>query len=126
MKRISFETMKKEIKRVFMSVGMSEEKADICAQYHTDSSASGVYSHGLNRVSRFADYVKKGWVDINAEPTLENKIGSIENYDGHRGPGILNAKFAMERAIKIAKKQGLGVVTLKNTTHWMRGVSTVI
>lgn len=123
MKRVSFETMKKEIKRVFISVGMSEEKADICAQIHSESSAGGVYSHGLNRVSRFADYVKKGWVDVNAEPTLVNKIGPIENYDGNRGPGILNARFSMECAMKIAKEQGIGVVTLKNTTHWMRGGS---
>jgi 3-dehydro-L-gulonate 2-dehydrogenase len=121
MKRVPFEEMKKEIKRVLLSIGMNEEKADICAQIHSESSADGVYSHGLNRVSRFVDYVKKGWVDINAEPSLVNKIGPIENYDGNLAPGILNAKVSMNRAMKIAEEQGIGVVTLKNTTHWMRG-----
>jgi len=119
--RIPFETMKAEVKRVFLKVGMSEEKADICAQVHTESSRDGVYSHGLNRVARFVDYVQKGWVDINAEPTLFLSAGAIENYDGNRGPGILNAKFAMNRAIEISKKLGIGLVTLRNTTHWMRG-----
>jgi 3-dehydro-L-gulonate 2-dehydrogenase len=123
MKRVSFETMKKEIKRALLSVGMTEEKADVCAQIHSESSAMGVYSHGLNRVSRFVDYVKKGWVDVNAEPSLVNKMGAIENYDGNRGPGILNAKFAMNRAMELAAEQGIGFVTLKNTTHWMRGGS---
>jgi 3-dehydro-L-gulonate 2-dehydrogenase len=47
MKRIPFETMKEEIKRVLLSVGMSEEKANICAQIHSESSADGIYSHGL-------------------------------------------------------------------------------
>ncbi|NRY01248.1 LDH2 family malate/lactate/ureidoglycolate dehydrogenase [Clostridium beijerinckii] len=121
MTRVSFETMKNEIKRVLLSVGMDEKKADICAQIHTESSADGVYSHGLNRVSRFVDYVKKGWVDVNAEPTLVNKFSSVENYDGNMGPGILNAKFAMNRAMEIASSHGIGLVTLKNTTHWMRG-----
>nr|WP_238947987.1 3-dehydro-L-gulonate 2-dehydrogenase [Clostridium sp. YIM B02569] len=121
MTRVSFETMKNEIKRVLLSVGMEEKKADICAQIHTESSADGVYSHGLNRVSRFVDYAKKGWVDVNAEPTLVNKFSSVENYDGNMGPGILNAKFAMNRAMEIASSQGIGLVTLKNTTHWMRG-----
>lgn len=123
MKRIPFEIMKKEIKRVLLSVGMTEEKADICAQIHSESSRDGVYSHGLNRVARFVDYVKKGWVDVNAEPTLVNKLGSFENYDGNRGVGIINAKFAMNRAMEIAKENGVGVVSLKNTTHWMRGGS---
>ena len=38
----------------------TEEQAEICAQIHTESSADGVESHGLNRIPRFADYVKKG------------------------------------------------------------------
>lgn len=121
MKKVSFEIMKKEVKRVLLSVGMDEKKADICAQVHSESSADGVYSHGLNRVSRFVDYVNKGWVDVNAEPTLLNNFTSMENYDGNMGPGILNAKFAMNRAMDIASEQGIGLVTLKNTTHWMRG-----
>ncbi|MEZ4902088.1 MAG: Ldh family oxidoreductase [Spirosomataceae bacterium] len=37
------------------------------------------------------------------------------------GPGILNALFAMNRATDMAEKIGLAVVSLKNTTHWMRG-----
>jgi 3-dehydro-L-gulonate 2-dehydrogenase len=80
-----------------------------------------VYSHGLNRVERFVDYVKRGWVDVNAEPTLEQNLGSLEVYNGNLGPGILNARFAMDRAMEIAEKAGVGLVALKNTTHWMRG-----
>ncbi len=121
MQRIPFEVMKAEIKRVFVAAGMPEAKAEICAQVHTESSRDGVYSHGLNRVARFVDYIKKGWVDVNAEPTLVKKAGLLENYDGHRGPGILNAKFAMNRAVASAREQGIAIVTLRNTTHWMRG-----
>jgi len=100
---------------------MPEEKADTCAQIHTESSTDGVYSHGLNRVERFVDYIGKGWVDVNAEPTIDLNLGSIETYNGNLGPGILNAIFAMNRATEIAKKNGLGMVSLNNTTHWMRG-----
>lgn len=49
------------------------------------------------------------------------KTGVIEIYDGQQGPGILNAFFATERAMAIAAEQGVGIVTLRNTTHWMRG-----
>ena len=121
MTRISFNEMKATIKSAFRNAGMPEEKADVCAQIHTESSRDGVYSHGLNRVERFVDYLRKGWVDGNAEPTLGLNLGSIETYNGNLGPGILNAIFAMNRATEIAAQNGLGLVSLNNTTHWMRG-----
>jgi len=119
--RIPFNEMKATIKSAFLKAGMPEEKADVCAQIHTESSRDGVYSHGLNRVERFVDYLGKGLVDGNAEPTLDLNLGSMEIYNGNLGPGILNAIFAMNRATEIAEKNGLGLVSLNNTTHWMRG-----
>jgi len=121
MTRIPFDEMKATIKSAFLNAGMPEGKADTCAQIHTESSRDGVYSHGLNRVERFVDYIGKGWVDVNAEPTLGLNLGSMETYNGNLGPGILNAIFAMNRATEIAAKNGLGLVSLNNTTHWMRG-----
>lgn len=121
MTRIPFDEMKATIKAAFVRVGMPDDKADICAQVHTESSCDGVYSHGLNRVERFVSYVQNGWVDVNAEPALEKNLGSLEIYNGNLGPGILNARFAMNRATEIADNFGLGLVALNNTTHWMRG-----
>jgi len=119
--RIQFEQMKSEIKRVMVKAGLTEEQANICARVHTESSRDGVYSHGLNRVSRFIDYVNKGWVDIKATPTLVKNCGCMENYDGNMGIGIINAKFATNRAMELAKEHNIGIVALRNTTHWMRG-----
>jgi 3-dehydro-L-gulonate 2-dehydrogenase len=121
MTRISFEEMKATIKQAFLNTGMIEEKAETCARIHTESSRDGVYSHGLNRVERFVEYIHKGWVNPHAEPTREFALGNMEVYDGNMGPGILNALYAMDRATQIAGIRGLGWVNLKNTTHWMRG-----
>ncbi len=122
MSRIGFEQMKATIKAAMLNAGMPEEKAEICARVHTESSRDGVYSHGLNRVERFVEYIKKGWVDVNAELQLEQNLGqTLEIYNGNLGPGVLNAIFAMNRVIEIAGLNGLGLVALKNTTHWMRG-----
>lgn len=119
--KVTFDEMKSEIKRVFIKYGMSEEKAEICAKIHTETSCDGIYSHGSNRVARFIDYVKKGWVDVNAEPTLEKEFGAINVYNGNMGPGVLNALFAADRAMELADEYGIGMVGIKNTTHWMRG-----
>lgn len=119
--RLSFDEIKNEIKRVFMKYGLSEEKAEICARVHTESTYDGIYSHGTNRVARFVDYIQKDWVDVNAEPTLEKDCGAIKVYNGNMGPGILNALYGCDRAMEMADQYGIGMVGLKNTTHWMRG-----
>ena len=121
MARIPFETMQQVVAEAFIKAGMSRQKADICARIHAESSCDGIYSHGLNRVARFVDFLKRGWVDPDAIPSQVKKLGVIEIYDGNRGPGILNAFYATDRAIAIAAEQGVGIVTLRNTTHWMRG-----
>ncbi|MDR0822359.1 MAG: 3-dehydro-L-gulonate 2-dehydrogenase [Endomicrobium sp.] len=121
--RISFEEMKSEFKRIFIKYGISEEKAEVCARTHAETSRDGVYSHGANRVPRFINYVKKGWIDVKAEPAKEKEFGALAVYNGNLGIGITNAFYCTERAIEIAKKNGIGLVGLKNTTHWMRGGS---
>ena len=66
MTRIGYDEMHAVIKSAFVKAGMAEDKAGICARIHTESSRDGVYSHGLNRVERYVDYIKKVWVDIDA------------------------------------------------------------
>lgn len=119
--RIPFDEMKEVIKKVFLKYGLSEEKADLCAQIHTETSRDGVYSHGTNRVARFVRYINNGWVDVNASPEKEREYGAVAVYNGNLGPGITNAFYATDRAIELAEKYGIGLVGLRNTTHWMRG-----
>ena len=121
MTRISFDEMKATVKKALTLAGMPEDRAEICARIHTESSRDGVYSHGLNRVERFVAYIHKGWIDVHANPTLDSNLGALEIYNGQMAPGILNAIFAMNRATEIAEKNGVGLVSLNNTTHWMRG-----
>lgn len=119
--RVPFEEVKDVVTKAFLNIGMSQEQAEACAEIHADSSLDGIESHGLNRVPRFVEYVQKGLVDINAKPERVGGKGAVENYDGHLGIGVLNAKFCAARAIELAKEHGIGCVALKNTTHWMRG-----
>ncbi|MFC5283329.1 3-dehydro-L-gulonate 2-dehydrogenase [Pedobacter alpinus] len=121
MRRVSYETLFNELKSVLLKLGFSETKAKACAEIFANNSRDGVYSHGLNRFPVFVDYIKKGYINIEAEPTLIKSFGVIEQWDGNLGPGVLNAKFCMQRAITLAKQHGMACVALKNTNHWMRG-----
>lgn len=121
MLKISYSILFTELERVLLKFGFTADKAKKCAEIFCNNSRDGVYSHGLNRFPVFIDYIKKGYIDINAEPTLVNSFGVIEQWDGNLGPGVLNATASMQRAIELAKTNGMGCVALKNTNHWMRG-----
>ena len=123
--RVPYDKLKQDVKQIFLNLGLTEEKAEICTAVHIQSSADGVESHGLNRIPRFVEYVQKGWVNIKGEPQLAGAKGVVENYDGQLGIGITNALFCADRAVELAKKHGIGCVALKNTTHWMRGATYV-
>ncbi|HVS90653.1 MAG TPA: 3-dehydro-L-gulonate 2-dehydrogenase [Mucilaginibacter sp.] len=118
---IPFDSLKAEFKRVLLSLSFGEDRADLLAQIFAENSRDGVYTHGLNRFPAFVQYVKDGYIITDAEPTKEGGLGSLEQWDGHLGPGILNARFCMNRAIKLAGENGIGCVAIKNTNHWMRG-----
>lgn len=121
MQRKTYQELFQEFDRVLLAIGFNSKKSKACATIFTNNSLDGVYSHGLNRFPIFIDYIKKGWIDKNAEPKLIKTFGAIEQWDGQYGPGMLNAQYCMQRAIDLAKENGMACVALKNTNHWMRG-----
>lgn len=118
---IPCEAMQSEFTRILVKHGFTFEKAAQCAGIFATNSLEGVYSHGVNRFPRFIRYIQKGYVVPEAEPTLTHTTGAIEQWNGNLGPGPLNATFATQRAMQLAGKHGIGLVTLAHTNHWMRG-----
>lgn len=114
------EQMRSLFYSLLIKYGFEENKALQCAEIFTANSLDGVYSHGVNRFAKFIQDVKKGWIKINAEPSLINKFGGLEQWDGNLGPGVLNALYATGQAMELAGQNGIGCVTLSNTNHWMR------
>jgi len=118
--RVPFEKLKSEFERILLSIGFNPEKALQCATIFSENSRDGVYTHGLNRFPVFVELVKDGYVNPDAEPSKEHGFGSLEQWNGNSGPGMLNARFCMNRAIDLARENGIGCVAVKNTNHWMR------
>ncbi|MCW8927058.1 MAG: 3-dehydro-L-gulonate 2-dehydrogenase [Xanthomonadales bacterium] len=103
--------------------GFSTDRSRLCAKLFIETTLDGVYSHGLNRFPVFLEMVSKGYVKPDNEPALVHALHGFESWDGNLGPGNLNAWASMGRAIELARASGVGVVSLRNTNHWMRGGS---
>lgn len=118
---IKSDKMKSEFFRILLSLGFSEQKAEKCAEIFTINSLEGIYSHGVNRFTRFVNNIKDGYIKPSAVPSLVHKIGSLEQWNGNLAPGPLNATFATDRVMELAQENGIGMVAMANTNHWMRG-----
>jgi 3-dehydro-L-gulonate 2-dehydrogenase len=119
--RINYQEIKNTLHGVLLKNGFSKEDADICSGLFTDTSLDGVYSHGLNRFPLFIENVRKGFVKPEKHPTLKQSLNNFEKWDGNLGPGNVNAKFCMDRAIHLAREYGTGIVSIGNSNHWLRG-----
>lgn len=118
--RIPYSTVIATLEKILANYGFSEERATLCAHLFAKSSADGVPSHGLDRFAVFLGMIEKKLVDPVAESVKMDALGMFERWNGHLGPGNLNAHQCMERTIELAKNHGVGIVALQNTNHWMR------
>jgi len=119
--RIPADQMKAEFFRVLIRQGFATDRAYKCAEIFTQNSVDGIYSHGVYRFSRFVTNIREGYIKPEGMPTLVHRAGAIEQWDGHLGPGPLNASAATSRALELAAENGIGLVSLSHTNHWMRG-----
>ncbi len=120
MKRVPFAEMKQQFQTVLLKVGFAPERAEKLADIFAQNSLDGVASHGWNRFPTFFRQIEQGYIKIDAEPELVAAFGAWEQWDGHLGPGPLNALAATQRVMALAREHGLGCVGLRNTNHWMR------
>ena len=121
--RVSFRELYETLKSVLLNIGFTADRADLCARLFAETTCDGVYTHGLNRFPRFLRMIENGSIDVHAVPQIVSNFGALERWDGRSGAGNLNAHFAMERAILLARTSGIGCVALARTNHWMRGGS---
>ncbi len=116
---IDFDTMEQFMVDVFMGVGVPEEDAKICAEVLITSDKRGIDSHGVGRLKPI--YIDRIWEGIQKPVT---KIDVIKEgpttavLDGNHGMGHVIGYKAMQMAIDKAKQYGMGMVAVRNSTHY--------
>jgi 3-dehydro-L-gulonate 2-dehydrogenase len=121
MMRTDFLSLKSTFRGILQGSGFNPDEALTLAGIFTETTFDGVFSHGINRFPRFIGDVKKGIVKPGVCPELIQGLGALEQWDGKRGSGILNALRGAERSMELARESGIGCVGLRNTNHWLRG-----
>lgn len=118
---VQYDNLLNKLKSILKERGFSESDSYNSAKIFTDNSLDGVYSHGYMRFLTVISYIDKGYIDVEKKATKISGFNAFECFDGNLGMGNLNATICMDRAISLSEKFGIGIVSLKNTNHWMRG-----
>lgn len=116
---VSFDTMEQFMVDVFRRAGVPEEDARICADVLITSDKRGIASHGIGRLKPiYYDRIKAGIQHpiTNFEVVREGFTTAV--VDGHDGMGPVIAKKAMTMTIEKAAKYGMGMVAVRNSTHY--------
>ena len=107
------------IKDAFVGVGVPADEAEIVTDVILESDRRGIESHGCNRFKPvYIDRIKAGiqFAQTNFEILKETETTAV--VDGHHGMGQVIGYKAMSMAIEKAKKYGMGMVTVRNSTHY--------
>jgi len=119
-KYIDFNTLESFIKDVFVGIGVPEDDAIICADVLITADKRGIDSHGIGRLkSIYYDRITKFKIQepqTNCEIVKDHKATAV--IDGHHGMGMVISKRAMQMAIDKAKEHGIGMVAVRNSTHY--------
>lgn len=116
---VEWDWVTKFVKDVFMAYGIPEEDADICTDVLLASDRKGIESHGVNRFKPiYLDRIKAGiqHPETNFEVVRETPTTAV--VDGHDGMGQVIGYKAMQMAIDKAKEFGMGMVAVRNSTHY--------
>lgn len=116
---VPFDQMEQFMTDVFVGVGVPLEDAKVCANVLITADKRGIDSHGIGRLKPiYYDRIKDGIQNpiTNFEIVKEGPTTAV--IDGHDGMGHVIGKKAMQMAIDKAKKYGLGMTVVRNSTHY--------
>ena len=105
--------------KILEKAGVPPEDAAITARLLVNTDLRGISSHGVAHLGPFyIKRIKEG--SINVKPNIKTWSGSPANavIDGDHGLGFVVAYRAMQEAISRAKVNGMGAVSVRNSTHY--------
>ncbi|MCL2461080.1 MAG: Ldh family oxidoreductase [Defluviitaleaceae bacterium] len=114
-----FEILEEFMRDAFVAAGVPAADAAVSANVLIEADKRGIESHGVGRLKPiYIDRIKAG---------IQNPVTKIDTLregpttallDGNDGMGQVIAKRAMEAAIDKAALYGMGMVAVKNSTHY--------
>lgn len=116
---VDFDTMERFMADVLIGAGVPAEDAKTCAGVLITADKMGIDSHGINRLKPiYYDRIKAGILNPVTKYEIVREGPATAVIDGHDGMGMVISKKAMEMCIKKARDFGMGMVVVRNSSHY--------
>lgn len=102
---------------IFLALGATREKAELVAETLVEASLTGHDSHGVRYFIRYSDRIRKGFIDVDAEPVVVKESETSALVDGRWAFGQVTAMRAMKLAVEKAETHTVGAVGAFNCNH---------
>ena len=102
---------------IMHAAGSSVEESRTIARRLVDSNLVGHDSHGVIRVGKYLEWMRKGWLKANQPPTLVFDSDTLAIVDGNRGFGQVIGEYATKLGIAKAAQKGIAMIGLRNCGH---------
>jgi ureidoglycolate dehydrogenase (NAD+) len=114
---VPYEELKRSCSTKLQEAGVPANHADIVADVLIHADARGVTSHGVLRTEHYVKRVQEGGLNVNPNFSVKDTGPVTAIFDGDDGLGHVVSKYAMDHAIQLAKKNGVGMVSVINSSH---------
>ena len=120
MEKVNLKTnsLKQEIIKIFKKFGLSNTHALISANAIINAELVGAPGHGLSRLRMYCKRISKKVINPKPKIRIKKITESISLVDAGNSIGFVAADIAIKKAIKNAKKTGIGMVAVKNSGHY--------
>lgn len=116
---IGFDELQKFMTECLINVGVPPKDAEIVGDVLIESDKRGIDSHGIGRLKPiYIDRIDIGIMNPVTKIDVIKDKKATAVLDGNNGMGHVVSKKAMEMAIEKAKKYGIGMTVVRNSTHY--------
>ena len=103
----------------FVKCGVPEDDARLCSDVLLESDRRGIESHGCNRFKPiYIDRIKSGILNPVTKIDILKDTPTTVVLDANDGMGMVASKKAMDMIIEKAKKYGMGMAAVTNSSHY--------
>ncbi len=102
---------------VFVAAGVSPPHADEWANMLVWANLRGTNSHGIIRIPRYLDLLKRRQINPSPDMRIEKKSGAIVVLEADRAPGAVAMTRAVNEAVERAREVHIGWCAARNITH---------
>ena len=103
---------------VLIAMKMDRTAAETTAGHMVQTDLRGVDSHGIGMLPRYVEWWREGYLRLEHEPRVVRDDGAMALFDSGQCLGHYVATLAMRTAIAKARAYGIGIATVRNSSHF--------